>query len=125
MRRFMLPHAAAFYTSMLELSDDHDRLTDVAGYILTRKLSRITNRDLQRGSRAMRGLESAETERIFQQLEALGWLVRAPNQRWGAPTRWLVNPEVHRRFAERAEREGRRRTKEREILHEMFTGANQ
>jgi hypothetical protein len=31
MRRFLLPHAVAFYAGMLELSDNHDRLTNVAG----------------------------------------------------------------------------------------------
>jgi Protein of unknown function (DUF3987) len=33
MHCFLLPHAAVFYTSTLELSDDHERLTKVAGYI--------------------------------------------------------------------------------------------
>ena len=46
---FLLPHALAFYAGVLGLSNDHDRLADVAGYILARKLERITNRDVQRG----------------------------------------------------------------------------
>jgi hypothetical protein len=42
------------------------------------KLSRITNRDVQRGGRAMRGLERREIESIFDQLEARGWVFRTP-----------------------------------------------
>ena len=37
MHRFLLPHAMAFYAGMLALSNDHDRLTNVAGYILAEK----------------------------------------------------------------------------------------
>jgi hypothetical protein len=33
LHRFLLPHALAFYTDIFGLSDDHDRLTAVAGYI--------------------------------------------------------------------------------------------
>ena len=46
---FLLPHALAFYAGVLGLANDHDRLADVAGYILAHKLERITNRDVQRG----------------------------------------------------------------------------
>jgi hypothetical protein len=123
MRRFLLPHAVAFYAGMLELSDDHDRLTKVAGYILAKKLPRTTNRDVQRGCRAMRGLERQAIENIFDQLEALGWVFRAPGPYKSNPLHplhWLVNPEVHRRFAERAAREATERAREREMLQEMF-----
>jgi hypothetical protein len=123
MHRFLLPHATAFYAGMLQLSDTHDRLTKVAGYILARKLSRITNRDVQRGNNAMRGLERQEIENLFDQLEALGWLIRTPGPLWSKPPHWQVNPEVHRRFAERAEREAAERAKEREMLREMFGAA--
>ena len=124
MRQFLLPHATAFYAGMLRLSDDHDRLTKVAGYILAKGLTRITNRDVQHGNRAMRGLERQEIENVFAQLGALGWLLPALGSRWSAPLHWQVNPEVHRRFAERAEREAIQRTKEREMLQEMFKGGS-
>jgi Protein of unknown function (DUF3987) len=112
---------ADFYAGMLALSDDHDRLTNVAGYILAKKLTRVTNRDVQHGNRAMRGLEKHEMESVFEQLEALGWLIQAPGPRWSAPPQWKVNPEVHRRFAKRAARETAERAKEREMLREMFS----
>jgi DNA polymerase I-like protein with 3'-5' exonuclease and polymerase domains len=120
MGRFLLPHATAFYAGMLALSDDHDRLTNVAGYILAKKLSRITNRDVQHGNRVMRGLERQEIENVFAQLEALGWLMPTSGSRWSAPLHWQVNPEVHCRFAQRAKREASERVREREMLQEMF-----
>jgi hypothetical protein len=122
MHRFLLPHATAFYADMLELSDDHDRLTQVAGYVLAKKLTRITNRDIQRGSWVMRGLKRLEIESIFEQLEALGWLIRTPSPYRTTPLHWQVNPEVHHRFAERAVREATERVKQREMLQEMFSG---
>src|SRR5690606_25416403 len=74
MQRFLFPHAAAFFHGVLGLSDDHDRLAAVAGYILARKLERLTSRDIQRGDRTMRGLTRHDRERVFEQLEALGWI---------------------------------------------------
>ena len=46
---YLLKHALAFYSNVLGLSDHHARITAVAGYILARKLERITSRDIQRG----------------------------------------------------------------------------
>ena len=56
---FLLPHALAFYAGVLGLANDHDRLADVAGYILAHRLERVTNRDVQRGDRTMRSLTAA------------------------------------------------------------------
>jgi Protein of unknown function (DUF3987) len=122
MHRFLLPHAMSFYAGVLALSDDHDRLTQVAGYILAKKLSRVTNRDVQRGNNAMRGLERQDIERVFDQLEALGWLMPTPSPYRSKPPHWEVNPEVHRRFAARGEREATERAKQRALIQEMFRG---
>ena len=78
---FLLPHALAFYAGVLGLSNDHDRLTAVAGYILAHKLERITNRDVQRGDKSMRNLTRRETEALFEQLDAFGWVTRTPGPR--------------------------------------------
>ena len=53
-------------------------MTDIAGYILARQLKVITSRDVQQGTRAMRKLVRHETEGLFEQLEAFGWLTRTP-----------------------------------------------
>ena len=60
---FLLQHALAFYTGVLGLANDHDRLANVADYILAHRLERITNRDVQRGDRSMRDLNGARPKR--------------------------------------------------------------
>lgn len=123
LHRFLLAHAIAFYSGVLGLSDDHDRLTAIAGYILTHKLDRITNRDVQRGDRTMRGLKEHEIRPLLEQLDALGWLNRIDPPRPSAPPHWQVNPEVHRKFADRASREKERRSKARETIRDLSRGA--
>jgi hypothetical protein len=113
---FLLPHAVAFYTSIFGLSDEHDRLTAVAGYILAHKLKVLTNRDIQRGDRTMRNLKKYDVENVFHQLDALGWVNRMAGIRPTDPPRWAVNPEVHRLFQERAAQEAERRHREREAI---------
>jgi len=119
---FLLPHALAFYTGVLGLSNDHDRLAAVAGYILARKLNCITNRDVQHGDRTMRGLDRQQIEGVFDQLDALGWIDRIPGPRPTSPSRWVVNPVVHSKFAERAAAETKRRARERKVIGELLGG---
>jgi hypothetical protein len=116
MHDFLLPHAFAFYAGTLGLADDHERLTAVAGYILAHKLDRVTNRHIQRGDRTMRGLNRWQTDQVFEQLDALGWVDRVPGPRPTDPPHWLVNPEVHRLFADRAKQEAARRAEVRVLM---------
>jgi hypothetical protein len=115
LHRYLLPHALAFYAGILDLADDHDDITDLAGFILAHKLEVVTNRDIARGTK-VRKLERRETDRLLEQLEALGWLTRRPGPRPSSPPRWEVNPEVHRLYADRAEKEAARRAEDREML---------
>ena len=121
---FLLPHALAFYAGVLGLSNDHDQLRDIASYILTHRLEKITNRDVQRGSKGMRSLKQREVEGLFEQLDAFGWLTRVPGPRPSYPHHWVVNPAVHQKFAERAEAEKKRREQDRETLAALFGGKN-
>jgi hypothetical protein len=121
---FFLPHAVAFYAGTLGLSNDHDRLTSVAGYILARQLERLTNREVQRGDRTMRGLERREIEAVFDQLDALGWIDRVAGIRPADPPHWIVNPVVHAKFAERAEMEKQRRERDRKTIADLMAGAH-
>ena len=120
---FLLKHAIAFYSGVLGLANDHDRLANVADYILAHKLERITNRDIQRGDRTMRNLTRRETETIFEQLDAFGWVTRTPGPRPSDPPHWVVNPVVHQKFAERAEAAKKRREREREAIDDLLKGA--
>jgi hypothetical protein len=116
--QFLARHAIAFYANIYGLSDDHDRLTAVAGYILAHKVERLTNRVIQRGDSTMRGLKRLEIENICHQLDALGWVTEAQRKRVNDPPRWDVNPEVHRMFQGRAKQEVERRQRWREIILE-------
>ena len=122
MHEFLLPHAVAFYAGVLDLSDDHDQLKDVAGYILAHGLREITNRDVQRGSRTMRKMTKRDTDRVFDQLDAFGWVSRTSGKRPTDPPRCMVNLKVHRRFKERAAREASRRLETREAIARALKG---
>lgn len=119
LHRFLLAHAVAFYSGVLGLSDDHDRLTAIAGYILTHRLDQITNRDVQRGDRTMRGLRDHEIRPLLEQLNALGWLDRIDPPRPSSPPHWRVNPTVHTKFADRAAREAHRRQDARATIQRL------
>jgi uncharacterized protein DUF3987 len=108
---FLLPHAISFYVGVVGLADDHDRLANVAGYILAHKLERVTNRDIARGDRDMRKLDRQDVESILNRLDVLGWVNRVQGKRF-SDVQWVVNPEAHRRFEERAKREAERRQRE-------------
>lgn len=116
---FLLRHAFAFYGGVLGLADDHERVSAVAGYILAHRKDTVTNRDMQRGGRTMRGLADREVRPIFEQLAALGWLAMEPNPRPTLPPRWRVNPAVHSKFAARAAAEVARRAEAREAISQV------
>jgi hypothetical protein len=109
----------AFYSGVLGLSDDHNRLASIAGNILTHKLEYVTNRDIQRGDRVMRGLKEHETRPLMEQLAALGWLDRIDPPRPSSPPHWQVNPAVHEKFTDRAVREAERREATGKMISEL------
>jgi len=113
---FLLRHAFAFYSGVLNLSDDHDRLTAIAGYILTHKKDLMTNRDVQRGDRTMRRITDRDVRPLMEQLATLGWLEMEPNPRPTLPPRWRVNPAVHVNFADRAKTGAARRADAKEAI---------
>lgn len=117
---YIMRHSVAFYAGVIGLADDHDALQDVAGYILANNLETITMRTLGRGSRAMRKITRDEGARIFEQLEAMGW-VEQVHKRSDAPS-WKVNPEVHVLFEAKAEEERLRRNDARQAIIDMVGG---
>jgi hypothetical protein len=68
----------------------------------------------------MRGLSRRDTDIVFEHLEAFGWLLRKPAPRPADPPHWVVNPQVHTLFADRAEQEKQRRAETRAMLAELF-----
>lgn len=119
LHEFLLPHALAFYSGILSLSDDHDRLQSLAGYILARHLEVVKNRDMHRGDRQMRKLTDREIRVVFEQLEALGWLERHDSPKSSSPPHWYVNPLVHTKFEARANAERKRRDETMKVIQDI------
>ena len=119
LHEFLLPHALAFYSGVLSLSDEHDRLQSLAGYILAHKLEVVKNRHMHRGDRQMRKLTDREIRVVFEQLEALGWLERLDPPKPSSPPHWHVNPVVHIKFEARANQERKRRQETQKVIQEI------
>jgi|GEM_PF-1396289 len=109
MWRTLLPHAVAFYQG---LDPVEDTARELAALILAHEWARFTvKRDLNRNWRASRKLKPWELEETLDRLEAFSWIFPQPghlNEK-GKPAAYLVNPGVHTRFNEQAERERERR----------------
>ncbi|WP_347264740.1 DUF3987 domain-containing protein [Nitrobacter sp.] len=108
---FLLPHAAAFYTSVLGPSSEVEELQGVASYVLTAGLEVITMRDCQRGIHAMRSLDRWQFQRLMERFESLGWVSQIDPPKNSSAPRWVVNPRVHDLFKQRAAEETARKGK--------------
>jgi hypothetical protein len=122
LHKFFLPHAIAFHIGMLGLSNDHDRLAAIAGYILAKGLKKVTNRDVKGSVRLLRKATPHEIEDAMHHLDNLGWVDPTPGPRPSSPTQWAVNPAVHTKFAARAKEEERRRAAVRKIMTQLTKG---
>ena len=109
MHEFLWQHAVAFYFGVLNVGGEHDRLMNLAGYILAKERTEVTSRDVQRSSNTFKDLKRRDIDGIFEQLQALSWVEPRPSQRANGVSRWAVNPQVHTMFAERKEEEIKRR----------------
>lgn len=115
---YIMRHSLAFYAGVIGLTEDQEQLCDVAGYILAHRLDEVTMRTLQRGNRrTMRKLTRDEGQRLFEQLEAMGWL-DAASKRGESPV-WAVRPEVHAMYEAKAEAERQRRVDMRRAIRDM------
>ena len=114
MREFVIPHALHFY---LEVASETTAISDaraIAGYILAKRVERVTFSQLTRDVRPCRGKSRDEVIKQLELLEMFGWL-----QREGPPLlpkAWLIEPRVHEQFAGQAELERNRREQMRELL---------
>lgn len=126
MRRFLLPHALAYYTDILGGAGELEHARWVAGYILSRKVDGITNRDIMQSYKQWRGMDDWRRQRVMQVLEDMGWVMpiseEGKTSKRGA-TSWVVNPDVHTMFSEKAAQESERRTKLREEIAAMQRGS--
>ncbi|MBP0439542.1 DUF3987 domain-containing protein [Tianweitania sediminis] len=112
---FLYPHAIAFYTKVVGLSDRQDKVEAVAGWILTRRPTTLTVRDVRRGDRLMRSMDNADAELVLDQLDAFGWLTPVPTIRRDS-REWKVDPRVFEQFEDKADEEAERRAIARSII---------
>lgn len=112
---YLYPHAVAFYTDVVGLSDRQDKLLATAGWILTHRPASVTVRAVRRGDRIMRAMDNDEAESVLHQLDAFGWLNPIPTLRRDSKE-WKVESSVYDLFDQRAEEEAERRATAREII---------
>jgi hypothetical protein len=119
LRDIAIPHMLAADHIMFGTSGEADAEW-IAGFILARKLERLTLRDLVQARRSFRAPEYRRT--LLAALDAMvdcGWLVPEDVPWPSEPTAWRVNPRVHERFRKAAEAERARRAQVRAELQSL------
>lgn len=107
LHEYLFRHLKSFYTGILGMSDDLEAVRDLGGFILAHGKEVVFMRDLQRSTKSLKSLGRFEGARIFEQLEAMGWLEQV-HKRADAP-QWAVNAKVHTVYADKAAAEKERR----------------
>jgi hypothetical protein len=110
--RFLLRHSVRFYETYFGASAAASEAREIAGYLLTKgpvsgEITRKTIYDARKDLRGPSNLSALLGAMV--ELENAGWCAVAARGSDG-PTRWAVNPAVHTRFNERADRERSERT---------------
>lgn len=115
----LLPHAVSFYQG---LDPVEDTSRELAALLLAREWPRFTvKRDLNRNWPVSRKMKPWELDETLDRLEAFGWIYPEEgtlNER-GRPVAYLVNPGIHVRFKEKAERERERRKEVTALMAEL------
>jgi hypothetical protein len=106
MKEFIIPHAMRFYLEIAGETGTMASARNIAGYILSKKVERLTFGILTRDCWPCRKQTRDEVMRMLEPLEMFGWLT--PDDPI-LPRAWTVRPEVHKQFAERAAQEKQRR----------------
>ncbi|MBY5503123.1 DUF3987 domain-containing protein [Rhizobium leguminosarum] len=115
LHEFLFPHALAFYSNVLGLSDGHDALLATAGWILAHQPEKLTVRDVRRGDRTMREMDDEEAAEVLRKLDAMAWIDPIPQVRRDSVA-YSVNPEVYSEFEHRAQQEKARRARVRDLI---------
>lgn len=116
---FILPNDVCFYSGLLGMADNHDLITDIAGYILSKKCLSVSYRDLHRTTRKLKKTDHRDARRLFEQLAALGWGTVDVDPNPHSPPKFTVNPTVHELYADRANQERARRQQVVALMNEL------
>jgi hypothetical protein len=104
MKEFIIPQAMRFYLEIAGETGTMANARNIAGYILAKRVDRLTFGILARDCHCCRRRTRHDVLQMLEPLEMFGWII--PDDPI-VPRAWTVTPEVHERFAERAERERR------------------
>ena len=109
----IVPSMYAFYGDLVGVSPTHEHARWVAGFILASGSVTISERDISRAYRSLRGDNTKrEIADCMALLELASWV--SPIERPGKPPKeWSVNGAVHSKFVDRAILERERREHER------------
>ena len=121
MRKFLLPHALAYYTDVLGVASELEHARGIAAYILSKGQNIVTKRDLTQKYKPWRGLDDWKRQKVMQILDDMGWVVPmddARESRKGAHT-WAVVSRVHVKFADKAAHEAEKRARIRDEIQAM------
>jgi hypothetical protein len=113
---FIYLHAQLFYRGVLGASPVEVHARWIVDFILSRGMSSICPRDIYKNYAPLKKPEKrGELSHTMYHLQMQDWL-RPTEWASDGPKKWAINPAVHSRFAERAERERARRESVREKI---------
>jgi hypothetical protein len=119
--QFLIPNAMLFFDGENFMNEPLNHAKWLAGWILSRQLTEVSRRDMQRSYRDVRN-DPAALRKATRLLEDFGWIAPKHTVR-NEPTSWHVNPQVHVLFQARAVEEARRREETRRYLQTIFRSA--
>jgi hypothetical protein len=115
---YHMPLAKNFYKTLGYEDKDENAAGDVCGFILSHNLDEISSRAIVQKVRSLKN-NTDETRKVMEILEAYNW-VRVKKWVKNKPTRWEINPAVHKLFEAQAEAEKKRRQEIRAKISEAI-----
>lgn len=120
MKEFLLPQSLRFYGGLAGAGDSvYGIAQKVASMILSERSARFTSRELHRSVNAWRVTSEQNRRGAIQLLKECGWIIASESGRMGGESAWIVAPQVHVMFAERAQQERKRRAEARDGMRSL------
>lgn len=120
MKEFLLPQSLRFYGGLAGAGDSvYGIAQKVASMILSERSARVTSRELHRSVNAWRVTSEQNRRASIQLLKECGWIIASESGRMGGESAWIVAPQVHVMFAERAQQERKRRAEARDGMRSL------
>jgi hypothetical protein len=120
---YLLPNAMRFYAEFYGRGEHVQHACWVAGHILAHRLPVLSKREIGRAYRTLRD-DPGALDRAMSFLESAGWIVPMVSEVGRRPSRWWVDPRVHRLFAKRAAQEEADRNQTVQTIREAADESN-